>query len=80
MFINYELLRTLVDAGSAPTFRDAAARRRVTPSAVSHQVKTLEAQLGVVLFERVGRNARLTPAGARLVDALRIELARIDDP
>src|SRR5437899_2386330 len=30
-------------------------------------MKTLEGQLGLALFERVGRRARLTPAGAHLV-------------
>ncbi|WP_437799102.1 LysR family transcriptional regulator [Sorangium sp. So ce693] len=79
MLINYELLRTLLEAGVAPTFAEAARRRRVTPSAVSHQIKTLEAQLGVPLFERVGRNARLLPAGEGLVGALREAFARIDD-
>src|SRR5437763_7339649 len=79
MFINYELLRTLVEAGTAPTFREAAARRHVTPSAVSHQIRSLESQLGVPLFERFGRNARLTPAGVKLVAVLRDDFARIDE-
>jgi DNA-binding transcriptional LysR family regulator len=79
MVINHELLRTLVEVGSASTFAEAAVRRRITPSAVSHQIKALEAQLGVPLFERVGRSARLTAAGRHLVQALREEFARIDD-
>ncbi len=79
MLINYELLRTLLVAGTAPTFAEAAARRHVTPSAISQQIKALEGQLGVPLFERVGRRARLTPAGARLVAVLRQEFSTIDD-
>lgn len=79
MLINYELLRTLLEAGLGPTFVEAARRRRVTPSAVSHQIRALEAQLGVPLFERVGRSARLLPAGEGLVRALRESFARIDD-
>ncbi|MGK4007212.1 LysR family transcriptional regulator [Sorangium sp. So ce1036] len=79
MLINYELLRTLLEAGTGPTFTEAARRRRVTPSAVSHQIKALEAQLGVPLFERVGRSARLLPAAEGLVLALRDAFARIDD-
>ncbi len=79
MLINYELLRTLLEAGLAPTFAEAARRRRVTPSAVSHQIRALEAQLGVPLFERVGRNARLLPAGEGLVRALRESFTHIDD-
>lgn len=79
MVINYELLKTFVVAGTAPTFSAAAAQRHVSVSAISQQVKTLEAQLGAPLFERVGRRARLTPAGVALLETLRIEMARIDD-
>jgi len=79
VFINYELLRTLFEVGQAQTFAEAARRLRVTPSAVSHQLRTLQAQLGVVLFERVGRRARLTPAGLVFIGELRQSFARIDD-
>ena len=79
MLINYELLRTLLETGTAPTFADAAKRRHVTPSAISQQIKTLEAQLGVALFERVGRRARLTPAGQSLVAELSRHFGVIDD-
>jgi DNA-binding transcriptional LysR family regulator len=79
MLINHELLRTFLAAARTRTFGEAAAQRRVTKSAISQQVKALEAQLGVPLFERVGRAARPTPAGARLADVLERELAAIDD-
>lgn len=79
MLINYELLRTLLEAGLAPTFAEAAKRRRVTPSAVSHQISALEAQIGAPLFERVGRSMRLTPAGEDLVRTLREAFTKIDD-
>jgi LysR family transcriptional regulator for metE and metH len=35
---------------------------------VSHQVRALEARLGLELFERHGRTLRLTPAGERLLE------------
>lgn len=79
MVINYELLKTFVVAGTAPTFSAAAALRHVSVSAISQQIKTLETQLGAPLFERIGRRARLTPAGSTLLEALQIEMARIDD-
>jgi DNA-binding transcriptional LysR family regulator len=79
MLINQELLRTFVAAAEARTFAEAAARRHVTKSAVSQQLKILEAQLGVSLFERVGRQAVLTDSGGRLARLLRREFEVIDD-
>ncbi|WP_298235377.1 transcriptional regulator GcvA [uncultured Azohydromonas sp.] len=45
------------------SFTRAADEMFVTPSAVSHQVKTLEESLGVTLFIRDGKSLSLTPAG-----------------
>ena len=38
----------------------------MTPTAISHQIKALEQQLGFALFERVPRGVRLTPKGETL--------------
>jgi LysR family transcriptional regulator, glycine cleavage system transcriptional activator len=43
--------------------KDAAAELFVTPAAVSQQLKTLEAALGIMLFERHPRELRLTELG-----------------
>lgn len=48
------------------TLRGAAKRLGLQPSTVSHQLKTLEAQLGVVLFSRTTRSIALTEAGETL--------------
>jgi len=77
--VNLELLRTFVDLARSPSLAAAAARRHVTRSAVSQQVKTLEAQLGVRLFERVGRGLRPTAGAAALAAALADAFAAIDD-
>lgn len=79
MLINYELLRTFIAVAGAPTFAEAARRRNVTPSAVSQQMSALEVQLGVGLFERVGRRAMLTEAGAQLAAVLRERFADIEE-
>jgi len=51
------------------SFKLAALERSVTPAAISHQVKALEASLGTLLFVRLNRALRLTAAGQRLADS-----------
>jgi LysR family glycine cleavage system transcriptional activator len=58
-----EAFRHAVSEGS---FQAAARRLGITPSAVSHQVRGLEAALGTVLFNRGVRSVALTAAGAEL--------------
>lgn len=53
------------------SFAGAAEELHLTPSAISHQIKGLEEQLGVALFERRGRGVTLTAAGGRYYPALR---------
>jgi LysR family glycine cleavage system transcriptional activator len=64
------LLRTFCVAARHSSFKDAADRLSLTPSAVSHQVKELEEQLGVALFQRRTRSVVLTPVGRQLLDDL----------
>ncbi|MCG8692455.1 MAG: transcriptional regulator GcvA [Minwuiales bacterium] len=48
----------------------AAAELHVTPAAISHQVKALEADLGVTLLRRVGNQFRLTEVALDALPAL----------
>src|SRR6202451_2923491 len=48
-------------------FRKAAAELRVTPSAISQSVRTLEARIGAALFIRTTRSVGLTEAGERFM-------------
>lgn len=45
------------------SFKDAADELCVTPTAISHQIKSLEEQLGVPLFHRLTRALKLTEDG-----------------
>lgn len=57
----------------------AAAELAVAQPAVSKQIHDLERELGgVALFERVGRNVRLTDAGHALLGHVRIILAQVE--
>ncbi len=62
-------LRTLEAAARHLNFTRAADELGLTPAAVSHQIKEIEDQLGLVLFTRTSRTIRLTEAGAVLFEA-----------
>jgi DNA-binding transcriptional LysR family regulator len=78
MLGNREALWTLWEVSRAGTHAAAAARLGITASAVGQQLKALERRLGVTLFERVGRRARLTPIGAALLERLEEHLPALD--
>lgn len=62
-------LRVLLEVQRTRSYAAAARRLGVTPSAVSHLIAALDAELGGTLFED-RRRARLSPRGRRLVESL----------
>ncbi len=62
-------LRTFEAAARHLNFTRAAHEVGLTPAAVSHQIKEMEEQLGVVLFHRTSRTIRLTEAGTLMFEA-----------
>ncbi|HEX3438209.1 MAG TPA: LysR family transcriptional regulator [Pseudacidobacterium sp.] len=52
-------------------FRRAADELHLTQPAVTAQIKSLEEALGIALFDRIGRDIRLTPAGDTLLQYVR---------
>ena len=68
-------LRTFDAAARHLNFSRAADEVGLTPAAVSHQIKEIEAQLDMVLFVRTSRSIRLTPAGVVLAAAAADALA-----
>ena len=61
------------------SFTRAARELNVTPAAISHQVKALEADLGCALFQRHHRGVALTETGAYLLVALQRGFEGIGD-
>jgi DNA-binding transcriptional LysR family regulator len=61
-------LRTFEAVVTHRTVTDAALTLGLAPSSVSEQIRSLEASLGVDLFDRGPRGMRLTAAGNRLVE------------
>ncbi len=60
------------------SFALAADELAVTPSAVSHQIRLLEEQLGVLLFHRVHRSVILTDIGREYAAEVMAAFARIE--
>src|SRR5271170_6253599 len=60
------------------SFRAAAARLGVTPSALSHTMRQLEERIGVRLLHRTTRSVSPTDAGLRLLERLRPAIEQID--
>lgn len=75
-------LRMFDAAARSNSFRLAAEELHITPSAVSHGIRTLEGWLGTELFHRGSRALTLTEAGtayhARVTEALAVLAAATD--
>ena len=76
---NLNSIRVFETAARFGSFKLAAEALHITPTAVSHQIRKLEAQLGTPLFERQVRAVTLTDAGRQLADAARLALRTLDD-
>jgi LysR family transcriptional regulator, nitrogen assimilation regulatory protein len=60
-------LRYFLHAATTQNLTHASGKAAISQSALSRQIKLLEGELGVMLFERQARGLQLTPAGNALV-------------
>ncbi|GIT89681.1 LysR family transcriptional regulator [Jannaschia pagri] len=67
LHIEFRHLRTIRAIHDCGGLARAAERLNITQSALSHQVKNLEEQIGVELFVRRSKPMTLSPAGQRLL-------------
>src|SRR3982074_3706174 len=70
-------LTAFVAVADQLSFRAGGARVGVTPSALSHSMRQLEARLGMRLLNRTTRSVSVTDAGLRLLERLRPALGEI---
>jgi LysR family glycine cleavage system transcriptional activator len=70
-------LQSFEAASRMMSFSRAAEELNVTPAAVSHQIKMLEARLGITLFRRENNRILLTDRGQTLLPAVREALQMI---
>lgn len=71
-------LRTFVVAARAGSFRRAATLRYLSQSTVTQQMQRLEAELGTALFDRTGREVRLSAAGRAFLPRAERVLRELD--
>ncbi|CAM3798752.1 LysR family transcriptional regulator [Nocardioides marinus] len=71
-------LRYVLAVAETRNFTRAAEQCFVVQSALSHQVKALEQELGTALFARTSRRVELTAAGAAFLPAARTSLEAAD--
>lgn len=72
-------LRAFLAVAEAHSFSTAAEHLHLTQSAVSKRVATLEHQLNKRLFDRIGRQVRLTESGHRLLPKAQHILELMED-
>ena len=78
MRINFKLLGTFLSVAENASFSKAAEQNFLSLPAVSMQIKQLEEQLGVSLFQRTTRRTELTAEGEQLMISARKAMAEID--
>jgi DNA-binding transcriptional LysR family regulator len=76
--VSLAAIRVFEAAARLGSFREAAGELGMTPTAVSHRIRNLEAGLGLALFRRSHRKVDLTAAGEDLFEAARTAVAVID--
>lgn len=76
--MNLQQLRYVLAVAETRSFTRAADGLFVVQSALSQQVRKLEEELGVPIFNRTTRSVSLTPAGEALTPLMRQVLAGVD--
>ena len=76
--MNLRALRSLVAIQDSKSFVEAAQRLKINQSAISMQIKALEEELQVALFDRSDRPTVMTPTGIAIARSAREILELID--
>ena len=71
-------LRYFIEVAEREHISEAAEHLHVAQSAISRQIANLEEELGTPLFERIGRNVKLTPIGKIFLEHTITALKAID--
>ena len=71
-------LRYFLSVADERRFSAAARRLHISAPSLSQQIRALERDLRVTLFDRTSRGAELTPSGRLLAERARVILAEVD--
>src|SRR5262245_64184276 len=72
-------LQVFVAAANTLSFARVAERLRLSPAAISFQIKQVETMTGFALFERMGKRVALTDAGRALLGYAKTVLQALQD-
>lgn len=75
---NLRVYRYIDRISRTGSIRQAAEQLAITPSALNRRVLALEQELGVKIFDRLGRGVRLSTAGELLIETMRKHLAETE--
>ncbi|NEC25331.1 LysR family transcriptional regulator [Streptomyces sp. SID8111] len=76
--MDFKQLRALITVAEAGSVTRAAELLHLVQPAVTRQIRALEHELGVALFERTRQGMRLTAAGTTMVERARRALAELE--
>jgi LysR family hydrogen peroxide-inducible transcriptional activator len=76
--MNLRDLKYLIAVAETEHFGQAAARCYVSQPTLSGQIKKLELELGVTLFERTNRSVSITPIGTEIIKHAKLILEQAD--
>ncbi len=76
--MNLRDLEYLIAVAETQNFRQAAQRCFVSQPTLSGQIKKLEDELGITLFERTNRSVEITPAGYSVLEHARLMMEQKD--
>ncbi len=77
-FKRYDALRLFVETAKFSSFSEAADILNMTKGAISYQIKTLENDLGIRLFDRNSRGVSLSQSGQDLLETCRTDFEDIE--
>ncbi len=77
--MDFDALQAFLAVADSGSFSQAAKQIFITQPAISKRISILEQELGTKLFDRIGRQIRLTPAGSALLPQARSILEEVKE-